>query len=79
MNTILAGRLDEQARAEQAITALEATGFQREQMAPFFVNPAGQHGENVHRGGWRRGSESNRRTRLCRPLHILINQSDACV
>jgi hypothetical protein len=46
-NTILAGRFNGQARAEQAITALEATGFQREQMATFFVNPAGQHGENV--------------------------------
>ena len=22
---------------------------------------------------WRRGSESNRRTRLCRPLHFVIN------
>ena len=43
MNTIIAGRFDEQARAEQAMTALEATGFQREQIATFFVNPAGQH------------------------------------
>jgi len=43
MNTIIAGRFDEQARAEQAITALEATGFQRDQIATFFVNPAGQH------------------------------------
>ena len=25
--------------------------------------------EDVHRGFWRRGSESNRRGRLCRPLH----------
>jgi len=23
---------------------------------------------------WRRGSESNRRTRLCRPLHLQTNQ-----
>jgi hypothetical protein len=43
MNTIIAGRFDEQARAEQAMTALEATGFQRKQIASFFVNPAGQH------------------------------------
>jgi len=45
MNTIIAGRFDEQARAEQAMTALEATGFQRDQIATFFVNPAGQHGD----------------------------------
>jgi hypothetical protein len=43
MNTIIAGRFDEQARAEQAITALEASGFPRDQIATFFVNPAGQH------------------------------------
>jgi hypothetical protein len=43
MNTIIAGRFDEQARAKQAMTALEATGFQRKQIASFFVNPAGQH------------------------------------
>src|SRR5580693_7278136 len=28
---------------------------------------------------WRRGSESNRRRRLSRPLHYVINQQDACV
>jgi hypothetical protein len=28
---------------------------------------------------WRRGSESNRRTRLCRPLHFVLNQKDASV
>lgn len=43
MNTIIAGRFDEQARAEQAMTALVAKGFQREQIATFFINPAGQH------------------------------------
>jgi hypothetical protein len=43
MNTIIAGRFDEQTRSEQAMTALEATGFQRDQIATFFVNPAGQH------------------------------------
>jgi len=43
MNTIIAGRFDEQARAERAVTALEETGFLRERMATFFVNPSGQH------------------------------------
>ncbi len=43
MNAIIAGRFDEQARAAQAITALEAAGFNREQIATFFVNPPGQH------------------------------------
>jgi hypothetical protein len=43
VNTIIAGRFDEQARAEQAMTAFEVTGFQRDQIATFFVNPAGQH------------------------------------
>jgi hypothetical protein len=43
MNTIIAGRFDEQARAEQAMHALEATGFLRGQIATFFVTPAGQH------------------------------------
>jgi uncharacterized membrane protein len=46
MNTIIAGRFDEQARADQAATALEATGFSRDSIATFFVNAAGQH--DVH-------------------------------
>lgn len=55
MNTIIAGRFGEQTRAEQAVTALEATGFQREQIATFFVNPAGQH--DLH--GTRRDPEAS--------------------
>jgi hypothetical protein len=43
MNTIIAGRFDESARAERAISALEAAGFQRANMTTFFVNAAGQH------------------------------------
>ena len=43
MNTIIAGRFDEQARAEQAMTVLATTGFQRDRIATFFVNPAGRH------------------------------------
>jgi hypothetical protein len=43
MDTIIAGRFDEQVRAEQAVTALLATGFPRDQIATFFVNAAGQH------------------------------------
>ena len=43
MNTIIAGRFDQQARSEQAMIALEVMGFQRDQIATFFVNPAGQH------------------------------------
>jgi hypothetical protein len=43
MNTIIAGRFDETADAEQAMGALEAAGFQRENLSTFFVNPPGQH------------------------------------
>ncbi len=43
MPTIIAGRFDEQAHAEQAASALEAKGFLREHIATFFVNAAGQH------------------------------------
>jgi hypothetical protein len=43
MNTIIAGRFDDQVRAEHAVTALAATGFPRDQIATFFVNAAGQH------------------------------------
>lgn len=46
MNTIIAGRFDEQARAEQAGSALAAAGCQREQMAILFVNPPGQHDQS---------------------------------
>jgi hypothetical protein len=60
MNTIIAGRFDEQARAEQAMTALEATGFQREQIATFFVNPAGQHGDPERPAGESAYSERSR-------------------
>ena len=55
MNTIIAGRFDEQARAEQAVTALEATGFPHDQIATFFVNPAGRH--DLH--GTRRDPEAS--------------------
>jgi len=43
MNTIIAGRFTEQAQADMAVDALLATGFQRDQIAKFFCNPAGQH------------------------------------
>ncbi len=43
MNTIIAGRFDEQDNAEQAVAALQAKGFPRESIASFFVNPAGAH------------------------------------
>jgi len=43
MNTIIAGRFEEQVRAEEAVSALQATGFPRDQIAAFFVDPAGQH------------------------------------
>lgn len=46
MNFIIAGRFDQQAKAEQAMTALTATGIARGQIATFFVNPPGQH--DVH-------------------------------
>jgi hypothetical protein len=43
MHTIIAGRFDGQARADAAVSALEAKGFHRDQIAAFFVNPPGQH------------------------------------
>jgi hypothetical protein len=43
MNTIIAGRFEEQARADQAVTALGEAGFPTSQTATFFVNPPGQH------------------------------------
>jgi|RhiMethySRZTD1v2_1073278.scaffolds.fasta_scaffold342068_1 hypothetical protein len=43
MNTIIAGRFDEQAQVEQTVTALEASGFARGQIATFFLNSPGQH------------------------------------
>lgn len=46
MTTIIAGRFDAQARAEQTVNALEAAGFSRDRITAFFVNPAGQH--NLH-------------------------------
>jgi phage tail tape-measure protein len=55
MNTIIAGRFDAQAGAERAVTALEATGFPRDQIATFFVNRAGQH--DLH--GTRRDPEAS--------------------
>jgi hypothetical protein len=55
MNTIIAGRFDEQAQAEQAVTALEARGFPHDQIATFFVNPAGRH--DLH--GTRRDPEAS--------------------
>ena len=42
MPTIIAGRFDEQIQAEQATTALETTGFPRDRIATFFVNPPGR-------------------------------------
>ncbi len=43
LNAIIAGRFDEQTRAATAMTALAAAGFQADQIATFFVNPAGRH------------------------------------
>jgi hypothetical protein len=46
MNTIIAGRFNEQLVAERAAAALVIAGFHRDQVATFFVNAAGQH--DVH-------------------------------
>jgi hypothetical protein len=46
MNTIIAGRFNEQVGAERAAAALVVAGFHRDQVATFFVNAAGQH--DVH-------------------------------
>jgi hypothetical protein len=37
MNTIIAGRFEEQARADKAVTALGEAGFPTSQTATFFV------------------------------------------
>ena len=46
MSTIIAGRFDQQAGAEDAVMALEAAGFRRERISSFFVTPPGMH--DVH-------------------------------
>jgi hypothetical protein len=46
MNTIIAGRFEQQQGAERAVNALADTGFPRDRIVTFFVNSAGQH--DVH-------------------------------
>jgi len=43
MATIIAGRFDQQTDSTHTIDALLDAGFRREQIASFFLNPAGQH------------------------------------
>lgn len=43
MNTIIAGRFQQQPAVDEAIDALLRGGFARESIATFFVNPPGQH------------------------------------
>jgi hypothetical protein len=41
--TIIAGHFQEQAQVDDMIEELQRAGFQRERIASFYVNPAGQH------------------------------------
>lgn len=41
--TIIAGRFEQQASATEALEELAQTGFAREKLASFYVNPRGQH------------------------------------
>ena len=43
MSTIIAGHFQLQSAAEEAVAALGAAGFDRENLATFYVSPAGQH------------------------------------
>jgi phage tail tape-measure protein len=43
MSTIIAGHLETQPQAQQAIGELQRAGFSPERIATFFVNPPGQH------------------------------------
>lgn len=43
MATIIAGRFEQQAAADDAVEELVRSGFSRERISCFFVNPAGQH------------------------------------
>ena len=45
MATIIAGRFDEQAAAEAAVTALRDAGFPAGHISSFYVSPAGQHAQ----------------------------------
>ena len=46
MSTIIAGRFEEQATADEALLALEAAGFAGDRISKFFVVPPGMH--DVH-------------------------------
>ena len=43
MNTIIAGRFDEQTEVDQTVNDLHRAGFAADQIDTFFVNPPGQH------------------------------------
>ena len=43
MSTIIAGRFEEQAEVETAVTALRAAGFPADQISSFYLSPPGQH------------------------------------
>lgn len=43
MNTIIAGRFDEQTEVDQTVNDFHRAGFAAVQIATFFVNPPGQH------------------------------------
>lgn len=43
MATIIAGRVDQQDRVQEAIFRLEHAGFSHDHISTFYVNPPGQH------------------------------------
>ncbi len=46
MATIIAGRFDTQARADEAQEALALTGFDRSEYGSFYLGPPGQHAQH---------------------------------
>ena len=61
------GALWRGAKSAQRQVRIDAIG--RIAVGRRFAGTAGTSDERLPRKCWRRGSESNRRTRLCRPLH----------
>lgn len=46
MSTIIAGRFEQQARAQEVVAEMVRTGFSPEQISSFYVNPPGQHDQH---------------------------------
>jgi hypothetical protein len=46
MTTIIAGRFEQQARAQEVVAEMVRNGFPAQQISSFYVNPAGQHNQH---------------------------------